>query len=183
MKNDIRSRYTKNTIMRVFIELVKVKPVEKITVKEVCEKAQINRSTFYKYFLDCYDVLEQLENAALEKFDESLQIMEGGQKDPEVIIRSMLLFLKNNPDFEPSMFRLERMQGFITRFVKNTYDHLDRWMINEISDPARRLMIMAYIVQGSVGVIGQWVYTGMEEDPKVITKALLDFSVAVIKTP
>lgn len=52
MKTDARIRYTRQTIQQVFIDLLKQKPLGKITVKEICEKAQINRSTFYKHYED-----------------------------------------------------------------------------------------------------------------------------------
>ena len=48
MKTDARVRYTVHMIQNVFLELLKEKPVAKITVKEICEHAEINRSTFYK---------------------------------------------------------------------------------------------------------------------------------------
>lgn len=180
MKNDIRSRYTKDTIMKVFIELIRQKPVEKITVKEVCEKAQINRSTFYKYYLDCYDVLEQLENSALDRFDETIKEMSDGEKDPERLITSMLIFLMDNTDLASFAGRRDQLQKFLSRFVERAYQQLDRWLDKEDLDPAMKMQAMAYIVQGSVGVIAQWLYTGMKEDPKLITQAMLRFGRAII---
>lgn len=50
MKTDARVRYTVHMIQNVFLELLKEKPVAKITVKEICEHAEINRSTFYKHY-------------------------------------------------------------------------------------------------------------------------------------
>ena len=46
-KIDVRARYTRKIIKESFYTLLREKPVEKITVKELCEKAEINRSTFY----------------------------------------------------------------------------------------------------------------------------------------
>ncbi|MCD7842055.1 MAG: hypothetical protein LUG56_06245 [Lachnospiraceae bacterium] len=44
---DIRIKKTKESITNAFLELRSRKPLEKITVKELCEKAMINKSTFY----------------------------------------------------------------------------------------------------------------------------------------
>ena len=52
MKTDARVRYTVHMIQNIFLELLKEKPVAKITVKEICERAEINRSTFYKHYQD-----------------------------------------------------------------------------------------------------------------------------------
>ena len=52
---------TKKTIKDAFWELYKEKKIEKITVKDITLRAGFNRSTFYAYFIDVYDVLEQIE--------------------------------------------------------------------------------------------------------------------------
>ena len=69
MKTDPRTRYTREIITTAFWQLLQQKPMEKITVKEVCTLAQINRGTFYRHFRDCYDLMEQLEEQALEQLE------------------------------------------------------------------------------------------------------------------
>ena len=53
---------TKQTFIDAFCILNKVKPIEKITIKELTDKAGYNRSTFYKYFRDVYDLLTFIED-------------------------------------------------------------------------------------------------------------------------
>ena len=53
---DIRIEKTKTAIHNTFLELRSRKPLEKITIKELCEKAQINKSTFYSHYKDIYDL-------------------------------------------------------------------------------------------------------------------------------
>ena len=57
MKTDARVRYTLNVLKKSFLSLLEEKPVNKISVKEVCEHAELNRATFYTHFNDCYDLL------------------------------------------------------------------------------------------------------------------------------
>ena len=45
---DRRTRKTKEILTHIFIDLLKKHPIEKITVKELCDLADINRSTFYR---------------------------------------------------------------------------------------------------------------------------------------
>ena len=49
MKNDLRVRYTQKVIQEAFWKILKEKPLAKITVKEICDLAEINRGTFYKH--------------------------------------------------------------------------------------------------------------------------------------
>ena len=53
-KTDARIRYTQRVLKESFLTLLKQKPVNKITVKEVCEMAELNRATFYAHYSDCF---------------------------------------------------------------------------------------------------------------------------------
>lgn len=59
------SAQTKQNLTDAFWALYCEKRMDKITVREITVKASYNRSTFYQYFKDVYDVLEQIENSLL----------------------------------------------------------------------------------------------------------------------
>ena len=61
---------TKKNLTQAFWELYTQKRIEKITVREITEKAGYNRGTFYEYYTDVYDVLEQLEDSLLPDLSE-----------------------------------------------------------------------------------------------------------------
>lgn len=60
-----KSAQTKRHIVSSFLYLCDQKPWEKITVIEICRQAEITRGTFYQYFGDIYDLVEQLEESLL----------------------------------------------------------------------------------------------------------------------
>lgn len=76
-KSDARVRYTQHAIKRAFLSLLKEKPVNKITVKEVCELAELNRATFYAHYSDCFALMESIEQELLDAFAESLRLIDG----------------------------------------------------------------------------------------------------------
>ena len=51
MKTDARVKYTKMVLKKALLELMQHKPVNKITVKEICERAELNRATFYAHLI------------------------------------------------------------------------------------------------------------------------------------
>ena len=55
---DLRIQKTKNSIFSAFIELRAAKPLEKITIRELTQKANISKQTFYLHFKDIYDLVE-----------------------------------------------------------------------------------------------------------------------------
>ncbi len=72
-KLDARKRYKQMILKQSFLKLLKEKPVNKITVKELCELSQINRATFYTHYSDCFALLESIENELIDEFEKSLR--------------------------------------------------------------------------------------------------------------
>ena len=56
MSKNLRIKYTKMFLKNAILELLKEKPLNKITIQELCDKAEVNRSTFYAHYLDIYDL-------------------------------------------------------------------------------------------------------------------------------
>ena len=59
---DRRVRRTKTLLQKTLVELMLEKEVSQISVKELTQRADVNRSTFYLHYLGIYDMLEQMEN-------------------------------------------------------------------------------------------------------------------------
>lgn len=84
---DLRERKTKRAISNAFLELRAHKPLERITIKELSELAEISKATFYLHYKDIYDLSEQMQNDIIEKIF-------AGIKLPEIIISDPAQFIK-----------------------------------------------------------------------------------------
>lgn len=60
-KNNQRYQETETRMEVAMLELMKHSEFEKITVKKICEKAKVNRSTFYAHFVDIFELLDKME--------------------------------------------------------------------------------------------------------------------------
>ncbi|MBP3872222.1 MAG: hypothetical protein J6E32_00755, partial [Lachnospiraceae bacterium] len=109
MKSDARVRYTKMRIREAFLDTLREKPVNRITVKELCEKAEINRATFYTHYADPFDLLDQIEEEELgkirrmldmtaEKGDNILLTVLSGMEDRNTA-NAVLTSSNANPDY------------------------------------------------------------------------------------
>ena len=67
-----KSEQTRSKIEYRFLNMIPSKQWDKISVKELCEKCKITRGTFYLYFNDIYDLMEQIETRLLEDISERL---------------------------------------------------------------------------------------------------------------
>ena len=75
-KTDARVRYTQRVLKESFLTLLREKPVNRITVKEVCELAELNRATFYTHYSDCFALLESIEQELIDAFRQSLELVD-----------------------------------------------------------------------------------------------------------
>lgn len=72
-RNDLRVIKTKENIKSAFWDLIKEKPVEKITVTELAKNAKINKGTFYLHYADIYELYEDTIMEHLESVIRSIQ--------------------------------------------------------------------------------------------------------------
>lgn len=63
---------TRQKFVEVFCELYSQKPIEKISIQEIANKSGYNRSTFYQYFTDIYELLDAVENDLLNDMKKEL---------------------------------------------------------------------------------------------------------------
>lgn len=72
-KTDRRIRKTRALLRQGLAGLLKEKSLKEITVKELVEKVDINRSTFYLHYADIYDMMEKIENELTEEIEELIR--------------------------------------------------------------------------------------------------------------
>lgn len=68
-KTDRRTLYTKQVITDAFVDLLSAKPLEKITITEICKNAQISRSTFYLHYQSENDILNEFADNLLKTLE------------------------------------------------------------------------------------------------------------------
>ena len=170
-KNNQRTRLSKILLKNALMDLLSEKgSVTKISVRELCERADLNRSTFYAHYSEPKELLEEVETALLDATREHLQKI-GTENDigAHRYLLSFLIYIKENDkpfrtlliDAGDPKFRSKFMQQSIIQFVENL----------NISFPKdQEQYIYSYILNGSTGVIIQW----MRSDYSIDENALVD---------
>ena len=85
---------TKNKIEKAFIELIDEKGFEQVSVSDICDKAGLNRTTFYTHYFNINDLLEKLENEKMMELTNRFTDKE--LKNNFEKIRAALSFVKEN---------------------------------------------------------------------------------------
>jgi len=155
MKTDARVRYTLMRIEEAFFALLEKKPINRITVRELCDRAEINRATFYTHYTDVYDLMEKMEQQALEEIREHATAeLERGGNLLEGLLRGMV---KN--DSTAGLLTSENGDpNFSRRTTALLYDlyrpvlaaHLPHLSPRELEDAYR------FITGGCAGLMALW---------------------------
>lgn len=95
IKNPERKAQTKANLMDAFWSLYKKHKIENISVKDITELAGYNRSTFYEYFTDVYDLLNQIEHKLIELLEREMIKNISDPESADTINRMALVFEEN----------------------------------------------------------------------------------------
>lgn len=172
MSHDRRVRKTQTAIKDALITLLEKKRFEEITIQEISDLADVNRSTFYTHFIDKYDLLDKMEN---EKIDEIRSFLESSKNDDELKIsesqlRETMDFVINSIgehlDFYKLMFNLGKESNLHEKLYELLTGHLnhvvnDNDKIVDIPFP----YFMSYVSGAGLSLIRHWV-----EDENRISK-------------
>jgi len=162
MKTDGRVRYTKMVIKESLLALLAEKPIQKITVTEICDLAQINRATFYTHYRDAFDLLEQIED---ELFAELSATVITEERDPDRMTREILKIIERNIELCRVLFSENGDKMFLRRIIDSARETtIAGWHRQYPHATSHQLdLLYTFIASGSVAMIEQWVRTGMQE--------------------
>ncbi len=93
---DIRVIKSNRKIIDAFIELRRRKPIEKISVTELCKLAGINKSTFYAHYNDIYDLSDTIETRIVEDVVSSIEVPENILENPNVFTKELFYAYMDN---------------------------------------------------------------------------------------
>lgn len=106
---DLRVQRTKKALITTFSDLLETKSFDNITIQDLCEKANVRRSTFYRHFNDKYDLLNHIVGTLIEYF-RKLHLPEIDPKDPRQFfnkfMKDILFFISDNKTMVKSVISI-----------------------------------------------------------------------------
>ncbi|MDR1642206.1 MAG: TetR/AcrR family transcriptional regulator [Clostridiales bacterium] len=87
---DLRVSKTQESIQAQFLSQRKTKPLNKVSVKILCEKAKVNKSTFYRHYRDVFDLSDKMEAQLVKDIIMSFYGIECLFNDPGKFIKGLL---------------------------------------------------------------------------------------------
>ena len=175
---DSRIRYTKFRIRIAFFELLKNCPVDKMTVKGICDIAMVNRATFYKYYDSAADLMEKIEEEMLDSLEEQLK-----RVDPTNLKAGFTIILMDIHDNAGNYKLLFEKSGdgrfrdrFFAFFYNRNMEVIDAFFPDMA--PSDRHWLYYFIAEGLIGIMKTW----MAEDCTEPIENVVGFMAALIDT-
>ncbi|WP_198927572.1 TetR/AcrR family transcriptional regulator [Tissierella creatinophila] len=147
---------TKQTIKDAFWELYKEKKIEKITVKDITLKAGYNRSTFYAYFTDVYDILEQIEEDLMPGIEHLPSIDKSREHSPDFFKNIITIYEKNSDYY--SVLLSENGDPRFSIKMKNVFKSMMMEAItNRVNiSPEEIDYALEFLVGATLSIIKHW---------------------------
>lgn len=164
--NDQRTRATKRTIRRAFTGLLRRKPIQSISVKELCASAGVSRGTFYAHYTGLYDLLGQLEEELMEAVRRGLsRLLEGPPEARRLLEVTAELFrtLGANADLCAMVLGPNGDKEFARRLVRLGREYFtEAYRLSFPQATPKQLgYYYAFVSSGCVGLLETWLGEGM----------------------
>ena len=172
-KQESKYFYTASLMDEVLLLLLEEKDFERITIKELCEKAGVNRSTFYLHYESMNDLLEETISMINKRFKESLASVEIGDPRMEVLttekfLRPYLTLIKENKRAYIVVRKKEKLfntrEAFAGLYQSIFSPALSHFGVEEKD----KRYTFAFYLQGTLAIIGEWIDGNCEDDIDMI---------------
>lgn len=156
-KVDTRVQYTKSRLREALLSLLQEKSIDRITIKELCDRAELNRSTFYLHYDSPHALLTELEQKFLEEHRKLFYAF-WQQGRNQSIMAELFACLRENREFFRIIIGANGDPEFADRLVLDARDGiLDQWQL-EFPAYAREDLdyIFDFVLTGSLRLILNW---------------------------
>lgn len=175
IKNNRRTQYTRYAIEDALITLLQQQPMEKITVTAICKAADVNRGTFYRYYLDPDDCFETIQNNLYNQMSANTPLFD--QQHPEIFITALLTTFQENAPLMKALL-LGNHTAMLAAFMRR-HQRLTDAQIN--STEHRDIYEMDFYTNGVINVCRRWLSLDMPETPAELARIILNIIFQVPK--
>ena len=173
---DKRVIRTKALLIRSLSALMKQKNIKDITIKELCEYADINRGTFYLHYKDIYDMLDSIEQELSEKFLQIFQKYnsETNEDFPYPLFLEIFKLVDDNAELFRVLIGPNGDISFIMKIFKLYNIHCLQSEFNKLSPQfsMNQVYYSNFILYGCVGLIEQWLSRDTKESPEKMAELI-----------
>lgn len=189
MAEDRRVRKSKRAIKQAFIQLLTENNLDRITIQEISDLADVNRGTFYLNYEDKYALLDEMENEQIEEIKGYVDIrkMDLSTKTSDrfieefanKVIKNVITHIEQNMEFYQVILNLERksqIEEQLADIVRSNIKHLIGNKDNVFGIPEN--YYLSYVVGSMMSMIKYWV----SDENRVSVEELVNYVSTIAST-
>lgn len=189
MAEDRRVRKSKRAIKQAFIELLTENNLDRITIQQISDLADVNRGTFYLNYEDKYTLLDEMENEQIEeikgfvdirKMDLSTKTSDRFIEDfANKVIKNVITHIEHNIEFYQVILNLERksqIEEQLAEIVRSNIKHLIGDKDDIFGIPEN--YYLSYVVGSMMSMIKYWV----SDENRVSVEELVNYVSTIAST-
>jgi len=161
--NNSKRKKSQEQIEKIFLQLIQKKNIDEISVSTICEKANLNRSTFYSNYIDIYDLAEKVKYQMAQEFAE-FQLSNYSKHNPDGYL-TMFKYIKDNQIFFKTYFKLESICPDVP--IQYHVELAEKYYDNKFID-----YHIEFFRAGLNAIIKKWLNNGCKETPEEITEII-----------
>lgn len=148
---------TKKLLENALIKLLKKKSLYNISVRELCDEASINRSTFYKHFSSQFELFNYMEDSLLKGIDSIFGQTNNDEDILEAKLIKILKYLKENKEFSKLLLTNNFDPAFPQKlFSLKGINNAIKLTIHENENESVIKLVTSFIISGSFAIIRTW---------------------------
>lgn len=184
-RTDRRVRKTKAALRHGLAVLTQKKSIKEITVKELVEEVDINRSTFYLHYTDIYSMVSELEHELLTEFKHAIDLYPPTSSEEEMcrFFEHIYNILSDNREICIALVSengdisfIRQVEDFVAERIKKIFES---GMVKNVYDVR---YVFDFCISGGMGLFKHWLTDENALEPAHMAKITTDMVVGTLKS-
>jgi len=173
VKQDVRILKTKERLRNALLSLLKDKPLDEITISEICNKASVNRNTFYSHYESVKDLQSEIEGLFMETLVSKIHVSSDTIESVSDIMKQILDVVIENKDMCALFFTDTGDKNFLKSVLFYALPSaVQNWSEQLQIDEKTATFLYYYIIGGAINVIEIWIKNGFRESTEEMSNLL-----------
>lgn len=178
-KVDRRIAKTKKAIYRAFAQLLSEKNINDITIKDIADRADINRKTFYNYYDGIYELIGEIENKIIDSFEKVIREHNVNEllHNPNKMFDELVKIINSDFDFYQYLISVESNSNLVSKLFISLKSRAKE-VISEYSvlDEATLDIVLDFVISGMFTVFQRWFNSSKEHSLDDMAKIVATLS-------
>lgn len=172
---DRRVVKTKRAIKNAFAKLLSQKDINNITISDIAAEADINRKTFYNYYAGVHEVIDEIENDIIRRFDDALTEIDfkNSLNSPYLIFEKLTNIINADMDFFGYLLSMNSNVSLSSKITDLLTGKVKSLILQYVEIEETRVDIMLeFMISGMVAVYKRWFNSDRSEPVEEISSQI-----------